>query len=443
MHSFWNSAPFVRLVIPFGMGIVIGSFSIARSVSPLFPLLLAGLLFLYALVYRNRWKEYARRVQFGAIVTAIFFLLGIAAVLSRVESRIANFEKFNKEVYFLGEVETIPVSREKSVRFEMRIHGFTDSVQTFHHYDKAIMAYAPLDAGADTLELGDLIVFADIPSDLSRPLNPGQFDYGKYLFNKGFAGTLYMQHTFLVVRPVKKAINLVHFFQTWREKAIDIFRQYHLAPRELGVVSALVLGKRELVDPDTRSAYADAGTVHILAVSGLHVGIIYLLITFVLGKVLKNKKFKFIILLITLLLLWIYAGITGFSPSVLRAATMFSFIAIGRHSGQFGSIYNMLGVSAFVLLLINPFLIKEVGFQLSYLAVIGIVYLHPKIFPLLANGNLLWDKVWALAVVSFSAQLATFPLSIYYFNQFPNYFLITNLMVIPLATIIQIGRAHV
>jgi competence protein ComEC len=298
------------------------------------------------------------------------------------------------------------------------------------------MAYASLDAGLDTLVPGDILLFGDRPAEVGRPLNPGQFDYGTYLFNKGFSGTLYLRTSPIALRPVHESFRPFYALQCWREKAIEIFRQFDFEERELGVVSALVLGKRELVDPDTRSAYANAGTVHILAVSGLHVGIIYLFIAFVLAKGLPGKKLKLTRLLITLLLLWVYAGITGLSPSVLRAATMFSFIALGRHVGKFGSIYNMLGVSAFVLLLANPFLIKEVGFQLSYLAVAGIVYIYPKVFPLLSKGNWFWDKIWALLVVSFSAQIATFPLSIYYFNQFPNYFLLTNLLVIPLATVI-------
>src|SRR5690606_38045478 len=144
--------------------------------------------------------------------------------------------------------------------------------------------------------------------------------------------------------------------------------------RELGVASALILGKRSLIPLDTKTAFATAGAIHVLAVSGLHVGIIYLVVIGVLLKIFPGRKWRLFNLLLTILILWFYAGITGLSPSVLRASTMFTFIAVGKFRGKRSNIYNTLAVSAMFLIVIDPSIISEVGFQLSYLAVIGISF---------------------------------------------------------------------
>ncbi len=182
--------------------------------------------------------------------------------------------------------------------------------------------------------------------------------------------------------------------------------------------------------------YASSGAMHVLAVSGLHVGIIFMVLNFFLSFLNSIKFGNYLKAFILIIALWIYALITGMSPSVLRATTMFSFIIIGGALKRDTNIYNTLAASAFVLLIYNPFIILQVGFQLSYAAVLGIVYLQPKLHNLYRPSFWLLDKVWAISAVSIAAQIATFPLGMFYFHQFPNYFLLSNLFVIPLATFI-------
>ncbi len=176
--------------------------------------------------------------------------------------------------------------------------------------------------------------------------------------------------------------------------------------------------------------------MHILCVSGLHVGIIYFILNSLLLFLNKKRSTRILKVIILLLLIWLYALITGFSPSVQRAATMFSFVIIGGLYKRKINIYNSLAASAFLLLLINPFIVTQVGFQLSYLAVFGIVWLYKPICNLFVPGNWLLRKIWQISVVSITATLATFPLSLLYFHQFPNLFLLTNLIAIPAATLI-------
>ena len=209
--------------------------------------------------------------------------------------------------------------------------------------------------------------------------------------------------------------------------------------KQLKVASALLLGYRENLDKELVKSYASAGAMHVLAVSGLHVGILYLLLTRIfsfLKKVKKVKNGKFILTILIVSFLWFYAIMTGLSASVMRATTMFSFIVIGNELlNRKTSIYNTLAVSAIILMIINPFIVYQVGFQLSYVAVVGIVYLQPKLNRLFYSRYKLVRGVWAITCVSLAAQIATFPLSLHYFHQFSTYFFISNLIVIPASSL--------
>ncbi|WP_319479987.1 ComEC/Rec2 family competence protein [uncultured Draconibacterium sp.] len=173
-----------------------------------------------------------------------------------------------------------------------------------------------------------------------------------------------------------------------------------------------------------------------LAVSGLHVGILFFAFTFCFGFLQKRKIGKFIYVMLSISLLWCYAFITGLSPSVLRACTMFSLVIIAGNINRRANIYNTLAASAFLLLWVNPNNLFEVGFQLSYMAVFGIVFLQPRIAGLWTVKNKVGLFFWNLICVSIAAQIATFPLSAYYFNQFPTYFLLSNIVVIPAAMLL-------
>jgi len=197
-----------------------------------------------------------------------------------------------------------------------------------------------------------------------------------------------------------------------------------------------LLGQQDELDSETRDSFASAGVMHVLAVSGLHLGIIMLILTFVLKPIKKVRYGKQGYLVLILLIIWFFAFFTGLSPSVFRAAVMFSFIIVGMEMQRETSIYQSLMVSAFILIICDPYIIFQIGFQLSYLAVLSIVYIQPKIYKLIYIPNRWLDKTWQILAVSLAAQIGTFPLSIYYFHQFPNYFLLSNVLIIPLTFIV-------
>ena len=202
----------------------------------------------------------------------------------------------------------------------------------------------------------------------------------------------------------------------------------------MAVCSALLIGFNDLLDDDLLSAYASSGALHVLSVSGLHVGLIFVILQRLIFIPDNKKNLNLFKQLLILLLIWFYAMLTGLSPSVLRSATMISIIIIAKQLGRDNYMLNTTLASALLLLLINPFSITEVGFQLSYLAVIGIVYLNQRLVTVLYPSSILMNQAWQLTSVSLCAQLVTFPLGILYFNQFPNLFLISNLLVIPIST---------
>ena len=210
--------------------------------------------------------------------------------------------------------------------------------------------------------------------------------------------------------------------------------------RSKQIAMALLLGQKQTLDRDLREGYVQAGVMHILAVSGLHVGIIYALFIGLLKPLKLSKKWARIYLLLVVVLIWVYAIITGLSPSVIRAATMFTLISLGQLRERKPSIFNVLAFSAMLMITLNPEVIFEVGFQLSYLAVVGIALIQPLILNWWLPKNAVLEYFWQLTSVSIAAQLATFPLTVFYFHVFPTYFLIGNLLIIPLAFLImQVG----
>ena len=205
------------------------------------------------------------------------------------------------------------------------------------------------------------------------------------------------------------------------------FKENKLEGKEYAVVSALVAGYTDDLDIETMKAFADTGTLHVLSVSGMHVGIIYYVLNLLLLFLSKHRYGNILRVLILLSFLWLYSMITGMSAAVMRSAAMLSFIIVGKSFNRYVNTYNIIAASIFFLLIMNPFTLMDVGFQLSYISVIGIIWLQPHIYSIF-DFNTKWkDEIWKVVSVSIAAQIATFPLGIFYFHQFPNYFLPSNL----------------
>lgn len=265
--------------------------------------------------------------------------------------------------------------------------------------------------------------------------NPYAFNYGDYLFKQGFSGQFYIDaDNIAIVNKHRCGIKIISL--RIREWCISRFSESGINSSRLAILSALVLGEREGIDRELNDKFIHSGAIHILAVSGLHVGIVFLILNYILGLFFKSSTL--LRLVITILLLFFYAFITGFSPSVTRAVVMFSFIQTGRAYSRYINMYNILCVSAFIILLWNPMYIFHVGFLLSHLAVAGIVAFYPLINGFFSFGFIGWRWIWSVISVTLSAQITTIPLSLWLFGSFPSYFILSNIFLIPLLTPILI-----
>ncbi|SFT98904.1 competence protein ComEC [Algoriphagus locisalis] len=396
--------------------------------------LLLGLLWLaYLIVISIQLKS---RIAFNPSPLAYLALIAFGALLvqnkqvhSEFSPSISNAESYLAEVTMYDQQK--PNSFEnllevKSVQINGGWQNSQGKVLIYHRSDNPLVP-------------GQILLVKKKPEGIERPKNPHEFDYRQYLARQGIYYRQFLGKDFLVIDSVGNS-GFGYFLVHLRHTIGEMLKTKIPDPNSSQIALALLLGQKKELDPTIREAYTQAGVMHILAVSGLHVGIIYALFILIL-KPLKLKKDKArIYLLFVILIIWLYAFLTGLSPSVVRAATMFSLLTFGQMRERRPSIYNILAFSAILMITINPDVIYEVGFQLSYLAVLGIVIIQPLILNLWLPRYKVLEYIWQLTSVSLAAQLVTFPLSLYYFHVFPTYFLLGNLLILPLAFLImQVG----
>ncbi|MFY0714500.1 ComEC/Rec2 family competence protein [Seonamhaeicola sp. NFXS20] len=271
--------------------------------------------------------------------------------------------------------------------------------------------------------------------NLIHPLNPNQFDYKNYLEKKYIYHQLFIKNQSLL-KVSSKTHTLFGIANNLREFINTKLKPYHFKPDELAIINALFLGQRQDISREVYSSYTNAGAIHILAVSGLHVGIILLILNLVFKPIERFKHGYFFKTFIIVFILWSFAVIAGLSASVTRAVTMFSIVAIAMNLKRPTNVYNTLAISMLIILLFKPLFIFDVGFQLSYLAVFAIVSIDPLLYNLWKPKYKIVDIYWHTLTITIAAQFGIIPVSLYYFHQFPGLFFISNLAIIPLLGII-------
>jgi competence protein ComEC len=283
---------------------------------------------------------------------------------------------------------------------------------------------------------GDRFLLRGRVSPLQFPVNPGGFDYNTFLRRKGISGIIYCTPADIEISAPSKKYRIRRIATISRQKLLLRLQKYAPSQELYAIAAALLIGYDDDLSGESRDDFSRAGAMHILCVSGLHVGIIFLILNIVLKQTLRKKKLRWLRYVLLLSGLWSYAFITGLSPSVMRATVMLSFVVTGNELERYTSVYNSISASALLLLFINPMLLFSIGFQLSYAAVIAIIALQKPIAALITPKNKILRKCWEILAVSIAAQAGTFALAAYYFHSFPTLFLITNLVVIPLASLI-------
>ncbi|WP_163397899.1 ComEC/Rec2 family competence protein [Flavobacterium fluviatile] len=293
------------------------------------------------------------------------------------------------------------------------------------------------DSSPSLLIIGNIIRLKTILQRSSTPKNPNQFDYGKYLKDKKIYAQVYASKSEMSIsKTIKK--NIWYYTAKLHSRIVNNLNKQNFDPVEMNVALALILGQRQEISPDIIQDYQFSGATHILSVSGLHVGFIMLLIGFILKPIGNTRKGSFVKLISILAALFIFAIISGLSPSVLRSVVMFSFLAIGNHLRRGDNTYHTLLVSLFLILLFEPYFLFDVGFQLSYLALFFIVWLQPVLKNLWNPKNKIVMNIWNVLTVSFAAQIGTLPLCLYYFHQFPGLFFVTNIVIVPILSVVML-----
>ena len=433
MRKFLKFVP-VQLTFFLILGILLGK---NYNFQPIQLVFIVGfLILLFGLQYFRANKQLQLSVTFTILVFLISFFIGISSITykNQLNKKLhySNSSEFilNKPLLALIEIQKVLKPTTYSNKYEAKVLQLNNK-----NTIGKILVTVDRDRIENQLHVDDDLVVEAEFLNISEPKNPYGFNYKKYLQNQQIQHQIHFQKSaFLVLQNNSKTLKGIA--STIRGNINASLKNNGFKDDELAVINALLLGQRNTISSDLLKSYSGAGAVHILAVSGLHIGIILGLLILLFKPLNYFKNGKLIATLFIIILLWVYAIIAGLSASVVRAVSMFTALTIGMQLVQRSNVYNTLVISMFFLLLFNPFYLFEVGFQLSYLAVFSIVWIQPKLYNLWKLSYWFPDKIWRLFTVSIAAQLGVLPLSLFYFHQFPGLFFLSNLVIIPFLGII-------
>lgn len=427
------------MLIPMILGIISGRFfahSFLIEWGLEFCLFILSI-FLFLLLGYKRFSFFKRAWIFGLIIHAFLYFLCFSLTIYRSE----RFDqlRFNllKADLLLIRVQNEPKVANGNFRFEGEVIGVLIKQTLKKSSGKILISMEADSIGKFVPDYGDILLIPAVYHALDPPYNPGEFDYKLFMENRQTYFQSYVPTDQYEVLKVKAGHPIISFALSLRRKLIKKYNNYLPDQDAAALASTLILGYRADLNKDVVEAYSKTGTMHVLSVSGMHVGIVFLVLSFLLRTLDKNKVLIYVRILLIITAIWFYSLISGFSSPVCRAALMISFVLIGKALNKNQNSYNLIAISAFFLLLYYPYYLFDVGFQLSYLAVCGLVYFHPKIHHSFYFENRFADYIWSYCALSIAAQLATFPLSLYYYHQFPLYFLLSNLLIVLPVTIIM------
>lgn len=432
--------PLARISIGFIAGILV-AYYFKPSVSFVFSLLFIAVL-TFTISYFVSKRNLFTPLYFGLATYFLSFSIGASTQIIHTDSFRASNYIHEKTVFEKPHLFSV-VIREKlrsssfNERYIALVKQIDDSIKT-----GKLLLNIRKDSLKHQLEIGThLQIYGNLYKN-RLVKNPNQFDYGKYLEGKQIYAQIYTEASDIKIGSrIDK--NIWYYSSKLRTKIIENLENSHFNKTELHVAAALILGQQQDISPDIIKDYQFAGAVHILSVSGLHIGFILLFVTFLLKPFPNTKRGSTLKLIVILFSLISFGLIAGLAPSVIRSVTMFSFVAIGIFLRRNTNIFHTLLVSMLLILLIQPSFLFDVGFQLSYLALFFILWLQPLLSQLCSPKNKILNYFWEILTVSFAAQIGTLPLSIYYFHQFPGLFFVSNLIIIPFLSLIMALGAFV
>ncbi|WP_452221765.1 ComEC/Rec2 family competence protein [Lacinutrix salivirga] len=424
----------IKLTLCLIIGILIAFYcSISWTISLILVVALFSFLLLFFFIAK---KQFHKTIWFGLVAYLTMIMVGVLCVNFHNQK---NFNNHYKNYLSLKSKQ--PETITFKIRELLKPSAYSDKyvIDILKIDNTNVRGKSLLNVYKDStlikFKVDDILITKKSFTEINTSPNPNQFDYKTYLEKQYIYNQLYMSSSELYKTKIK-VNTLMGYANKFREQINFELNNYNFEKEELAIINALILGQRQNISKEVQTHYTNAGAIHILAVSGLHIGIVLLILNFILKPIEQIKKGKIIKLILILLLLWSYALIAGASASIIRATTMFSVVAVGMHVKRPSNIYNTLALSIFIILLFKPLFIFDVGFQLSYLAVFAIVSIQPLLYNLISFRIWVIDKLWQIFTVTLAAQFGVIPISLYYFHQFPGLFWLSNLVVIPFIGII-------
>ena len=441
MHPYripiWKHAPLLRVVVSMIIGILLQYYFVFSLPSIILFSLINIFLFLvfYKLPLHLRFRF--RKLQ---CVFLISMIISFGMLLTRQQD-LRNSNSFFLHHYQQGDelilrIEAPLIEKQHSYITTASVQSVIKNNFSFSVKGKLNLIFNKNDT-SKALCYGDLIVMNKNVQPIKNFGNPGEFDNKKYNAFQQTYHQIYLKGNDFIYCKKNTGNELSKSIYALKEKTLNTLRSnINNQHGNLGIAEALLIGYKNDLDKEMVQAYSNTGVVHIIAISGLHLGLIYMVLFWLLERMPIVKRNRLIKAIILLSCLWIFSLMTGASASVLRSAVMFTCIIFGNMLNRKSSIYNSLAASAFLLLCYNPYFLWDVGFQLSYFAIIGIIWLQKPIQQLISLNNYVLRKIWEMTSITIAAQIITFPICLFYFHQFPTYFLLSNLVAVPLSTII-------
>lgn len=435
---------FVKIILPLILGIILGYYFQDEQLLRVSLIVLITLIIAAALIntfYKNI-KGWRYKKSIASFYYLLFFIAGVAITLFHTDFISSNYFAKKKYQQLKVWVSSEPQQTNDILRFEVDVtYGYLN--QYCENTSGKLLLALKLDSLAPIeLNYGDELIISAEYLPVEPPYNPAEFDFKAWLATKNIYHQTFIRQEQLVKMYEGQGNPIVKYALDVRKQQVAIYRNLIKDDEAFAVASTLILGYRADLSKETLAAYSKTGTIHALSVSGMHVGIVYFMINFFLSFLDRKRNGRVFKVALICSLIWYYTLLTGLSPSVLRSAIMLTAFILAKQLKRSNNSYNILAFTAVCLLIYNPFLVWDVGFQLSFLAVFGLIYFQPKIYGWLYFKNKWIDRLWSTVAISLAAQLATVPLSIYYFHQFPVYFIISNLFIlIPITVLMYVGIA--
>jgi len=420
--------PFLRIGLPLCIGIISGLY-IQPDTN---VLVIAGIIIIPGFLLSLGFNKYLRNQVFGYALTLSLVMTGLLLYTNEKNS-ISTFKP--EKAIFICTLSDYPEEKENSYRLILKLNRKVDGDKS-EPVKGSILIYNKKDSSAISFTPGDVLVIRCSPLEIVNRSNPYEFDYRFFMENQGIRYYAITNSDDLIKHIIPVHRKLIHKALIVREKIIWMFKERGIKGERLALLSAITLGQKSMLDPEQKLNFIKAGVMHIMAVSGLHAVILSMFIFSLLFFM--KRRFNVLRIIITILILWAFAFVTGLTPSVLRATLMFSFLQAGKVMKRPANSVNSVLASAVLLIVLRPSVIFDAGFQLSYSAVIYIIIFYNDLYILLHFKNWFMDKIWQSVVITLVAQAGTLPLTIMLFNRFPTYFIIANITIVPVSNLLII-----